>query len=67
MLLLASAMRTDLIEETAWLTEISALATNPVPVSALRALDMVVWQAGKRQHVADEPDDIDEEPDSSHA
>ncbi len=62
MLLLASAMRTDLIEEATWLTQISALAKNPVPVSPLRALDIVVWQAGKRQHVADEPDDIDEEP-----
>jgi hypothetical protein len=47
MILLAGAMIEDLHREHDWLTSVAALAAGPVPVTNLRALDIVAWQAGK--------------------
>lgn len=53
--LLAAAMQDDLNRENDWLSRVAALAAGPAPVTTLRVLDVVAWQAGRALHVVDEP------------
>jgi hypothetical protein len=54
--LLAGEMIKDLNREDAWLANVAASAAGPVPVTPLRALDIVAWRAG-RDYSADEGTD----------
>lgn len=57
--LLAAAMVEDMRREGDWLTEIAALAAGPVPVTTLRALDIVAWRAGRNTKPSADEDDLD--------
>lgn len=58
-ILLAGTMIDDLHREHDWLTKIAAFAAGPVPVTNLRALDIVAWQAGKAAGLHDLADHDD--------
>lgn len=51
--LLAAAMKNDLEREGVWLTQVASLATGPVPITALRALDIIAWQGGRNLNLID--------------
>jgi hypothetical protein len=61
--LLATAMMEDLHREDAWLADVAKLASGTVPVTTLRTLDILAWQAGRNYVVAGESAEPDEEAD----
>jgi hypothetical protein len=63
--LLAGAMVEDLNREHDWLGEIAALAAGSVPVTTLRVLDIIAWQAGRTLDIPDDPSDHEPVADST--
>jgi hypothetical protein len=60
--LLGEAMIEDLTREREWLDEIADLAAGPVPVTPLRALDIIGWRAGQAANTStNDHDSADEE------
>lgn len=57
--LLGPAMVDDLQRENAWMAEVAQLAAGPVPVTTLRVLDIVAWQAGRQAYFAGDPSNPD--------
>lgn len=46
-------MKHDLELEAAWLGQIAELAAGPVPITTLRALDIVAWRAAQNLDAID--------------
>lgn len=61
-----AAMKHDVELEAAWLTQIAELAAGPVPITTLRALDIVAWRAAQKLDTID-PETEDDGPRASAA